>query len=171
MRIGVVSDTHLKDGGLLPADLFDALAGVQGIVHCGDITDLSVLKALERVAPVDAVQGNADPPGTRRALPGERLIRLSGLVIGVAHGSGAAAGLAERLLKQFRGEGLDALLFGHSHRAETRTVDGVVVLNPGCPMANASGRERTVGILHLEDDVRGEIIRLDSSSGGGRGRG
>ena len=171
MRIGVVSDTHLKDGTLLPADLFEALAGVDGIVHCGDITDLSVLRALERVAPVDAVHGNMDPPVTRRAVPGARLIRLAGFVIGVAHGSGGPAGLAERVLRQFRGERLDALLFGHSHQAETRTVGQVVVLNPGCPVANSFSYQRTVGVVHLGDDVRAEIIRLDSSAGGGRGGG
>ena len=171
MKIGVVSDTHVSDGRRLPEDLFLALAGVDGIVHCGDVTGLSVLTALERVAPVEAVHGNMDPPATRRALPARRVIRLGGFAIGVMHGSGGPSGLAERLLKQFRRERLDALLFGHSHRAETRTVDGVVVLNPGCPVVNPVSRERTVGILHVEDDVWGEIVRLDSSLGGGRGRG
>lgn len=167
MRIGVVSDTHLADGRRLPADLLQALEGVDGIFHLGDITDLSVLDALREIAPVEAVYGNMDPLSTRRALPERRIVELAGFRLGLVHGSGAPEGLAERLIGRFRGEDLDVLLFGHSHRPEVRTVGGVLVLNPGSPVTNPFSVERTCAILHLEGEARGEIVRLGSEGSGG----
>ena len=47
--LGVISDTH----GLLRPEAVHALAGVDAIVHAGDIGAPEVLTALERIAPVD----------------------------------------------------------------------------------------------------------------------
>lgn len=170
MRIGLVSDTHLRRADQVSPDLLQALEGVEGIIHLGDITELAVLEAFEQVAAVEAVWGNVDPPRTRSALPRSRLLRLAGYNVAAVHGSGAPEGLAERLLADFRGKDIAVLLFGHSHRPEVRTVGGVLVVNPGSPVANPFSRRRTCGILHLEDPPRAEIIDLDALQGGGQRR-
>ena len=46
MKIGVVSDTH----GLFRPELVSALAGVERILHLGDVGKLAVLKDLEKIA-------------------------------------------------------------------------------------------------------------------------
>jgi len=56
MKIGVVSDTH----GFFDARLAELLAGVELILHAGDVGNLEVLDELERIAPVRAVKGNVD---------------------------------------------------------------------------------------------------------------
>src|ERR1700744_1444954 len=54
MKVGVVSDTH----GLLRPEVVRALAGVEHILHLGDVGDPAILKSLEKLAPVNAIRGN-----------------------------------------------------------------------------------------------------------------
>ena len=71
MKIGVVSDTH----GFFDARLQELLAGVELILHAGDVGKLEVLDELERIAPVRAVKGNIDSP--LAALPLSLTLRLN----------------------------------------------------------------------------------------------
>ena len=54
----MVSDTH----GFFDPRLMGLLAGVELILHAGDVGKQEVLDELERIAPVRAVRGNVDPP-------------------------------------------------------------------------------------------------------------
>ena len=56
MLIGLISDTH----GLLRPEALRALAGVELILHAGDVGGRAVLEALRTIAPVRAVVGNVD---------------------------------------------------------------------------------------------------------------
>ena len=56
VKLGVISDTH----GTLPAAVHDALAGVNHILHAGDVGPGDVITELETIAPVSAVLGNTD---------------------------------------------------------------------------------------------------------------
>src|SRR5215470_15183948 len=61
-RIGLIADTHGRrdDGSDLPDAVLQAFAGVDLIVHCGDIGNPGILNRLETVAPVLAVPGEID---------------------------------------------------------------------------------------------------------------
>ena len=60
-RIGVVADTHSPEfAERLPDPLFDALRGVDLIVHAGDVNGPETLARLGRIAPVEAVRGDHD---------------------------------------------------------------------------------------------------------------
>ena len=48
MRLGVIADTH----GLLRPEVFEVFAGVDHIIHAGDIGPLDILTELEAIAPV-----------------------------------------------------------------------------------------------------------------------
>src|SRR5258705_13982351 len=63
--VGVISDTH----GLLRPEAVAALAGVDTIVHAGDIGSAEILDALHRIAPVIAVRGNNDRDAWAAPLP------------------------------------------------------------------------------------------------------
>ena len=65
MRLGVISDTH----GLLRPQVFDVFSDVDHILHAGDVGPLSILRELERLAPVTAVYGNTDGSEVRARLP------------------------------------------------------------------------------------------------------
>ena len=57
MKIGVVSDTH----AFFDPHLTELLAGVDAILHAGDVGSQEVLDELGRIAKVHAVRGNIDP--------------------------------------------------------------------------------------------------------------
>ena len=54
-RIGVISDTH----GYLDPVVPELFAGVDHIIHAGDIIDADTLAELEKIAPVTAGSGQA----------------------------------------------------------------------------------------------------------------
>ena len=105
MKIGVISDTH----GLLRPEVLPLLAGVESILHLGDVGDAKILKTLGKIAPVTAVRGNIDRDGACARLPETEVLLLEGGYIYLLHDIGtlhldpAAAKFA-------------AVLFGHSTR-------------------------------------------------------
>lgn len=132
-RVGVVSDTHVPEfHPALHKALFRRLAGVDMVLHAGDITEQSTLDELSRIAPVVAVRGNHD----EFDLPLQRVVECGGLRVGLIHGhrgrirefpgvawNEAFAGRAfwwngakQHVLRAFEGEQVDAVVFGHIHR-------------------------------------------------------
>ena len=81
MLIGLISDTH----GMMRPAVHEALAGVELILHAGDVGDQDVLDELALIAPVQAVLGNTDDPVALR-LPRALDLVLGGLRIHVSHG-------------------------------------------------------------------------------------
>ncbi len=161
--IGVVADTHVPQRlARLPDRLADALRGVDVILHAGDITSRQVLIDLAQIAPVQAVAGNADLVG--HGLPLTRVIELEGRRIGLVHGHGGWAkylagkvrdrlGYREDYYLKIVAESfgcVDAIVFGHTHRAFTEVRSGVLLFNPG-PVApdyyNTAGPQ--IGLLRV----------------------
>ena len=64
LRIGVISDTH----GLLRPEAEQRLAGVDRIIHAGDIGRPEVIDRLRRIAPVIAIRGNVDKGRGRKII-------------------------------------------------------------------------------------------------------
>ena len=79
-RIGVISDTH----GYLDPQVLEEFAGVDHIIHAGDIMDASTLEALGKIAPVTAVAGNMDD-GKLGKLPREVTGKVGGIRFVVGH--------------------------------------------------------------------------------------
>jgi len=150
VRIGVVSDTHLRSFNQLPQELIRALGKVDLIVHAGDIVTMDVIQGLQTLAPVHGVCGNMDLPEVRNSLPQNLLLELEGKKIGIVHGSGGPAGLESRVLQLF--PGADVVIFGHSHIAANDTSNGVLLFNPG--RANES-----YGLLEVGETISGRIVR------------
>src|SRR5205809_4248652 len=84
--IGLVSDTHMPERcAELPPALFEALTGVDLLLHAGDVGELWVLDRLSAIAPVVAVHGNDDTAEAQRALPYQQLIPIAGQRVLVTH--------------------------------------------------------------------------------------
>jgi putative phosphoesterase len=79
--IGVISDTH----GLVRPGAIKALAGVEMIIHAGDIGKPAVLEALQCIAPVVAVRGNNDTDAWGRALPDTEVVEVGDVALYVLH--------------------------------------------------------------------------------------
>lgn len=147
-RIGVVADTHCPEFiDRLPDRLFNVLNGVQVVLHAGDINGTATLDELARIAPVEAVRGDHDPE--LAALPAVREITIDGTRIVVVHGHRSRwieepqtllwtlslgffrphKGLPRSLRRRF--PNADVIVYGHTHRAHVRKVDGALLFNPG----------------------------------------
>ncbi|MGR3463561.1 metallophosphoesterase family protein [Limimaricola sp.] len=120
MRIGVISDTH----GLMRPEALAALAGVDHILHGGDVGRQEILSDLERIAPVDAIRGNIDTAPFCARLPETLDLDLGGLRIHMRH---------DRKTLDFDpgARGIDVVISGHSHKPLIETLGDVLYLNPG----------------------------------------
>jgi uncharacterized protein len=158
MRIGVVSDTHSLE---VPKQVFAAFRNVDLIIHAGDFSDVQTLKLFQKIKEVKGVWGNTDGPDIRKALPARQLIMAGKFKIGVYHGEGPGAKILERVQQEFKKDKLDAVIFGHSHRAFNETVKGVLYFNPGSPNDTISAPFCSYGVLNVTDKgISGEIIKL-----------
>ena len=144
MKIGIISDTH----GLLRPEAVERLAGVDHIIHAGDIGRPDVIADLRRIAPVTAVRGNVDSGEWAAAFPRTELVKLGGRFFYVLHN------LAELDLDP-AAAGIDVVVSGHSHQPKIETVDGVVYLNPG----SAGPRRFSLPIALATLDLSGDAIR------------
>ena len=118
--LGVISDTH----GLVRPEALAALAGVERIVHAGDIGSRDVLEALERVAPVTAVRGNNDRGDWAKKIPETEVVEVGGVSLYLLHD-------LHELDLEPRAAGFAAVISGHSHQPKVDERDGVLYLNPG----------------------------------------
>jgi putative phosphoesterase len=148
--IGLISDTH----GRIRPHLAEIFAGVESIVHAGDVGDRAVLRALTAIAPVHAVSGNVDDRHDP-SLPLERTLPVGGLTLHVSHGDELGSPTPDALLARY---GSDILVYGHTHRARLfRAPDGRVAINPGAAGPARFNLKPSVAILEVADgrvDVR-----------------
>lgn len=162
MKIGVMSDTHLRTpDASLEFILDDLLADAELILHAGDIVTRDVLDRLEERGVV-AVCGNMDDYGVGLAVPQTRIVTAAGKRIGLVHGWGSKEGLARRVLTRFGSENLDLIVYGHSHVPFWGEVDGTYMFNPGSAAHNRYGGHATVGVIEiLEDTITGKFLSVD----------
>jgi len=155
MRIGVVSDSH----GTVPAGVHEALAGVDHIVHAGDLESLQVLVELELIAPVTAVRGNCDDEGALARLPRVADVVLGGARFIVAHKAHVALqALAAETAP------VAVVVTGHTHEPSLERRGAVLWVNPGSTTYER-GSGHSVAIVTVGDDgsVGAEIVTLHES--------
>ncbi len=161
-RVAVLSDTHLVSLGSGIGFLRDLrerfFPDADALLHAGDIIGADLLMAFDDL-PVFAVRGNMDPPDS--LLPIKRILQIEGKRVGLVHGFGAPGGMEERLLREFAGQGLDALVFGHTHYPLCLDHEGVLLFNPGSCTDRRRAPTHTLGILEIDETIRGYHIDID----------
>jgi putative phosphoesterase len=158
MKIGVLSDTHLKE----PHSEFKKVIefhfrDVEKILHAGDFVDWSVAEYLLSLKELIAVCGNMDPPDIRKAFPHKRIIEIGGFRIGLIHGGGSPFGIESRVKEEF--DEVAAIVYGHTHTPANHQVKNILFFNPGSPTRSFIHRA-TLGILHIGEEIEGEIIKI-----------
>ena len=117
MRIAILSDTH----GLLRPEVLEYLKTADAILHAGDINTQAVVDRMAAVAPLYIVRGNNDKDWAA-AIPHDLTVTLDGVTFYMVHNKEEVpADLA----------GVDAVVFGHSHKYAQTEQDGRLWLNPG----------------------------------------
>jgi hypothetical protein len=155
MKIGVVSDTH----GLLRPEVLTALAGVETILHLGDVGNIKILHALREIAPVTAIRGNVDTEGRCAQLPETEVVLIEGGYLYMLHDLGALH--LDPAAAKF-----SAVLYGHSHKPTIWRHKGVLYFNPGSCGPRRFQLPISVGFLHLNPDgsLEPEIVELEIPS-------
>jgi uncharacterized protein len=151
--IGLIADTH----GLIRPSVFEAFAGVDLILHAGDVGGDEILDELALIAPVEAVYGNTDvPEGPRLSSTIER--DIGGLRVHVSHGHEAGSPTPQRLLARYAA---DIIVYGHTHRQLVTRVDGRLVINPGAAGPKRFDLTPSVARLTIDHGVADvEIVPL-----------
>jgi putative phosphoesterase len=158
-RIGIISDTH----GLLRPEAERRLAGVDHIIHAGDIGRPEIVEALRRIAPVTAIRGNVDSGDWARGYADTEGVGLAGKSIYVLHDL--------KTLKIDARAGIDVIVYGHSHVPKIQWIDGTLYLNPGCAGPRRFKLPITVATLKVTPDgMRPEIHDLEEGARGHGGR-
>ena len=153
MLIGLVSDTH----GLVRPELHTALAGVELILHAGDVGSDDVLDELGLIAPVLAVYGNTDMPGDPR-LAAAIDQTFDDVTVHVSHGHEVGSPTPEKLLARYPAQ---VIVYGHTHRQLVANAESRLVVNPGAAGARRFNLQPSVGLLRLEGNrVEVEIVEL-----------
>lgn len=152
--VGLISDTH----GLLRPSVHDALAGVELILHAGDVGGSSILDELSLIAPVKAVFGNTDPPDDPGLVP-EIVMEIGGLRIHVSHGHEVGSPTPARLAERYDA---DVVIYGHTHRPLVTQHDGRTFVNPGAAGARRFNISPSVGRLTIANG-KAEIEIIDIS--------
>jgi len=154
--VGLIADTH----GLVRPEIAVAFAGVDLILHGGDVGGANVLEALNAIAPTEAVFGNVDDPSDP-ALAAERSVTIDGVTIHVSHGHELGRPTAELVLARYAG---DVVMFGHTHRAVVFAGRGNrIAVNPGAAGPRRFDLRPSVARLTIERRVPSiEIVSLDS---------
>ena len=146
MRLGIISDTH----GSLPTAVHRLFAGVDHIIHAGDIGGQRILDELELLAPVTAVYGNCDYFGDYLTAEETAHITLEGTRFYIAH--------TPELIKEAlsgRGELPPGALLphvcvhGHTHVPRNERMGAVLMLCPGSPVRPRGGSEASVMLVEL----------------------
>lgn len=157
MRLGIISDTH----GTLRAEVFDAFADVDHVLHAGDVGASDVLTELETLGPVTAVYGNMDGFPVRSVCPQVAAIELDGFNIVVTHGDQFGSPTPQVLHQAF--PEAEIIVYGHTHTPLLELVDRTVtVMNPGSAGVPRRDAAATVGIVELEPGIppRARIVTL-----------
>lgn len=154
MIIGVISDTHGRFHPAIPQHF----AGVDRILHGGDIGSDRIVPWLESIAPVLAVTGNVDWGGPLdRTIPRFQRLEVDGCAIYLTHIGGKPGELRGRLPDPKP----DVYICGHSHVALIERDDDVLFLNPGSAGPARFGRKPLLALLRIENgDAKAELIWL-----------
>ncbi len=160
-KVGVISDTHIPHFKRIPAAVWQHFAGVELIIHAGDLSILRVLNELEAIAPVVAVQGNIETEEVVRALPIKREILVGGCRIGIVHILGETNNRVRLARHEF--PSVRCVVYGHSHIPYNQEHNGQLLFNPGSATDRRRQPSCSIGLLYIDDElgsIRGEIILL-----------
>jgi hypothetical protein len=138
--VGIISDTHFHEPGWpeIPLWIKNAFAGVELILHAGDLETPEVLEELGTLAPTLGVRGNMDSFGTT---PLVRVETIENAQIVIAHRLEDAQ---RRVTDQ-----TNAIIFGHTHIPHLSWERTILCINPGSPSRPRGGSKPSVAVAEI----------------------
>ena len=151
MKIGLISTTMFPGVvKVMPPQIVPAFAGVERILHVGDIWGVECLDWLERIASVEAVEVSPSDVLDDPRVSLKRVVEVEGQAIGMTYdlvlpgtgfqvfpGSIAAlfpAGLSvPGAVELLFGRPVDIVVSGHTNVPFVEEHEGIMFVNPGSP--------------------------------------
>lgn len=153
MKLGLISDTH----GYLDPRVEKIFAGVDHILHAGDIGPDLIIHELSAIAPVTAVLGNNDSSPSFRLTETVVFAEKKFLVHHIVTPRELHSELKDRIAR----EQPNAVIFGHSHKVFNEVIGGVHFLNPGYAGKPRFNQPRSVALLECSaKGIRSRFIEL-----------
>jgi hypothetical protein len=143
-KIGVISDTH----DYLDPRVLDLFAGVDHILHAGDIGLPWLLLQLEGIAPVTAVIGNCDSGIEYKETESLVLSNRKFMVHHIVDVQNPSETLS-RALKRHQPE---IVIFGHTHKPFSQQIGNILYFNPGYAGKPRLNMPRSVAILECSEN-------------------
>lgn len=167
LRIGLISDTHMPPWDMnVVRQVNEVFAGVDLILHAGDVVTARVLDWLETIAPVSAAIGNNDLhlAGDPRMKPLQTLSH-EGVSIGMFHVYEPWDRDPRVVVREKYSLDAcpDVVVVGDTHFEAVENRGGVLLVNPGSPTTPhlRTDMRGTVGILRVsEGHAQAEIVTL-----------
>ncbi|MEE8317845.1 MAG: metallophosphoesterase family protein [Candidatus Omnitrophota bacterium] len=158
MKIGVISDTHLKGVNTQLIRLYqDYFSDVDMIIHAGDIVSIEIIDFL-RQKPLHVVHGNMDNMDIKERFPEKKIVEVGGFRLGLIHEWNSPFGVERKIRSEFNN--VHAIIYGHSHRPANHIDKGVIFFNPGAATSFSIGRSGSIGVLDIGQKIKGNIIEL-----------
>ncbi|MDY5021081.1 MAG: metallophosphoesterase family protein [Blautia sp.] len=136
-KIGIISDTH----GLLRPQVLEILKTCDCILHGGDVNKPEILDQLRWLGNLYVVRGNNDKEWAE-GLSENLRFTIGGVNFFMVHNK---KNMARNL------DGVDVVVFGHSHKYFEKEVDGRLWLNPGSCGRRRFDQEITMAVMTVED--------------------
>jgi uncharacterized protein len=150
--VGLISDTH----GLLRPNAVKRLEGAGLIIHAGDLGKPEILKALSAIAPVIAVRGNVDTSPELSFLPQTAVVEIGSKRIYVLHN------ITELDLNP-ASAGIDAIVFGHSHKQDLYMKSDVMYINPGSAGPRRFRLPISIALLNTATEpMEGKFVEIEA---------
>jgi putative phosphoesterase len=158
IKIGVISDTHLEDyDDNMRKCIAEHFSDVDVIFHAGDLVDLRVLEIFEKKE-VKVICGNMDNSSVKEKFPDHLIFDIKGFKFLLIHGWGSQPGIEERISEKFKD--VDCIVYGHTHKPVNHKKDNVLFFNPGSAVDRFFSSSKTIGILEIDKDITGRIIKI-----------
>lgn len=143
MKLAILSDTH----GLLRPQVTEHLKTADVILHAGDINKQSIVDELRQYAPLHIVRGNNDREWAQN-IPHDLTVTLDGVTFYIVHNR-----------KELPADlsGVDAVVFGHSHKYLQEEKNGVLWLNSG----SCGPRRFHQEITMMMAEITGGTLRVE----------
>ncbi len=149
MKILVLSDTH---GMIQPSINIAKKGDYDAIFHLGDNYPDGVKIGKKTGIEVYGVVGNCDFSSKNE----EKTVVINGVKIKLIHGHKHGVKYGDATLREVvREEGLDILLYGHTHVAKQAYEDGALILNPG---SISLPRDGAFSYATIEIDEKGNFF-------------
>jgi hypothetical protein len=160
--LAVIADTHVRHLDELPLGLMSTLASADVVIHLGDYNSRELLDDLRKLNNFYGIAGNHDDKLLRRELKGMEVLEVDGKRLGLIHGFFIPFASQKRMKALFKKHKIDAILYGHTHFAVSKSIDDVFLFNPGSVTGHFPANYGSFGLLTLDDgSISGKIMPLE----------